>query len=66
MRRESKREIYSRTIRREIFGDGRIIRRTPSQLADLTGISVNTIKGWKKDPGRMPAYQYLRLKEVLR
>lgn len=64
--RASNRDRYSREIKLEIFGDGRINRRTPTQLAELTGISVNTIKAWARDPGRMPAYQYLRIKAALR
>ena len=62
---KSPRERYSSLIRREIFGDGRI-KRTPSQLSKLSGVSVNTIKAWARDPGRMPAYQYLRFKEILK
>ena len=66
MSRRTPRERYSSLIRREIFGDGRANIRTPSQLSELTGISVNTIKAWARDPGRMPAYQYLRFKEILK
>ena len=58
---KSPRQKYSEKIRCEIFREG----ITLSYIANISGISYETVRAWKRDPGRMPAFQYLRLIDAL-
>ena len=61
MTRLTPRQIYAAKIRLTIFGDDYHGTRSPTWIADKLGVSVNTVRAWRKDPGRMPAWQYLRI-----
>lgn len=61
MARPTKRSYYSSQIRQEIFGQG----RSAAWIAEKTGIPESTVRSWRADPGRMPAYQYLRIKSII-
>lgn len=61
MARPTKRSFYASQIKQEIFGSG----RSAAWIAEKTGIPESTVRSWRADPGRMPAYQYLRIKQII-
>ena len=61
MARPTKRSYYASQIRQEIFGSG----RSAAWIAEKTGIPESTVRSWRADPGKMPAYQYLRIKSII-
>ena len=63
---KTPRQRYSENVSREIFGTPAAGERSPAWLAEKTGISVNTLYTWRRDPGRMPAYRYLQLLAVIK
>lgn len=62
MARPSKRNYYSSQIRQEIFGQG----RSAAWIAEKTGIPESTVRSWRADPGRMPAFRYLQIKQLIK
>lgn len=66
MARITPRQRYGEKIRLQIFGDEYHGTRSPTWLSEKTGVSVNTIKKWKQDPGRMPAYRYLQIMNIVK
>lgn len=58
---KSPRQRYSEKIRNEVFREG----ITLTYIANISGISYETVRAWKRDPGRIPAFQYLRLLDAL-
>ena len=61
MARTTKRNFYASQIRQEIFGQG----RSAVWIAEKTGLPESTVRSWRADPGKMPAYQYLRIKQLI-
>ena len=66
MARLTPRQIYAAKIRLAIFGDDYHGTRSPTWIADKLGVSVNTVRAWRKDPGRIPAWQYLRIMQIIK
>lgn len=63
--KRTPKDYYGDKIRVELFGDDYHGVRSPTWLAEKTGLSVNTLRSWKKEPGRIPAWQYLRIKQII-
>ena len=61
MARPTKRSFYASQIKQEIFGSG----RSAAWIAEKTGIPESTVRSWRADPGKMPAYQYLSIKKLI-
>lgn len=59
---KSPRQRYAEQIRGSIFPEGRSL----SWVAEISGINYETVRSWKRDPGKMPAYQYLRILDALK
>ena len=64
MNRNSPRDYYGQLIKTAMFGDPYKGERSPAWIAEKLGVSVRTVYEWRKDPGRIPAYQYLRLMQI--
>ncbi|MBQ7002553.1 MAG: hypothetical protein IJP92_08525 [Lachnospiraceae bacterium] len=64
-RARSPRQVYGDKIRDEIFGNEYKGTRSPAWIAEKIGVSKATAYSWKKDPGKIPAYQYLRIKSII-
>lgn len=62
----SPRQRYGEIAKREIFGTPASGERSTAWLSEKTGISTNTIRSWRKDPGRIPAYRYLQLMAAIK
>ena len=62
MARPTKRSYYASQIRQEIFGQG----RSAAWIAEKTGIPESTVRSWRADPGRMPAFRYLQIKQLIK
>lgn len=60
--RRTKRDYYSSQIRQEIFGSG----RSAAWIAEKTGIPESTVRSWRADPGKMPAFRYLQIKSIIK
>ena len=58
----SPRQKYAERIKKEIFHEG----MTSAYIARISGVNAATIRTWKADPGKMPAYQYLRVLDALK
>lgn len=65
MARKTPRSFYGDKVRLDIFGDEYHGTRSPTWIAEKLGVSVNTVRAWRKDPGRMPAWQYLRILSMI-
>lgn len=57
----SPRQRYGERIRKEAFPEG----MTAAYIARISGIPAPTVTTWRRDPGKMPAYQYLRILDAL-
>lgn len=62
---QSPREKYGDVVKKDVFGT-EFAKRTPAWLSRETGISAATLRGWRLNPGKMPAYRYLQLMELIR
>ena len=60
----SPRERYGAKVRLDIFGD-EYGSRTPNWISAKTGVSAATLRSWRSDPGKMPAYRYLQLMDLI-
>lgn len=58
---KSPRERYGERVRADCFRPG----VTSAYIAKKSGINAATIRTWKADPGKMPAYRYLQILEAL-
>ena len=58
---KSPRQRYAEQIGNKVFPEG----RTLVYVAEISGINYETVRSWKRDPGKMPAYQYLRILDAL-
>ena len=58
----SPRQKYAERIRKEIFHEG----TTTAYIARISGVNAGTVGSWRRDPGKMPAYQYLRVLDALK
>lgn len=65
MAQKSPRERYGDAIRDEVFGTDATGKRSATYIAELTGLNVETVRAWRRDAGRMPAYRYLQIKKAL-
>lgn len=65
MKKASPRERYGDMVRDEVFGTEHSGIRSAVYLSRMTGINVETLRSWKRDPGRMPAYRYLQIKKII-
>lgn len=63
--KRTPRDYYGDKIRDEIFGSDARGKRSPAWIANRLGISEGTVRNWRRDPGKMPAWQYLRIKTVI-
>jgi len=53
----SPRQKYAEKIGKTVFQRG----TTAQYIAEISGINAATVRSWRIDPGKMPAYQYLRI-----
>ena len=57
----SPRQKYGEKIRAQVFPKG----VTAAYIAQISGINPATVRSWRQSPGKMPAYQYLRILDAL-
>lgn len=60
-RQKSDRARYGDEIRREVFPPG----VTSAYIAEISGINASTIRSWRSDPCKMPAWRYKKIMEAL-
>ena len=66
MSRKAPSDFYADRIKLEVFGNEYKGMRSPTWLAEKLGISRNTVSNWRRNPTAMPAWQYLRIMEILK